>query len=89
MIHHNAAKLAQGTTPSTDTASPTKPALSPKHLEAWWVFYKAVTAAKDETEDNAIAHVARCFPNHSVKRSRIRELRGKAEKRGPKTDLAE
>lgn len=65
-----------------------KPALSDAHLRAWWAFYVAVTTQASETEENAIAHVARCFPSHSVSRPRIRQLRGKG-KRGPKPQVAE
>jgi hypothetical protein len=60
------------------------PRVSDAHLQAWFAFYKAVTPITEDTEDYAWTHARRCFPEKTVSRERVRDLRG-SHKRGPKT----
>ncbi len=66
----------------------TNPPLSEAHLQAWWAFYQAVRPSSEQTSNDMAEHIARCFPEHSVSRSRLRDLRG-PQKRGPKPKAAE
>jgi hypothetical protein len=66
-----------------------KPPLSAKNLAHWWSFYRAVTPPEKETEEWAQEYVRVCFPENTVTRARIRELRGKIQKSGRKPKLAE
>jgi hypothetical protein len=59
------------------------PRVTNPHLQAWFEFYKVVTPETEDTEDYAWAHARRCFPDKTVSRERVRELRGSL-KRGPK-----
>jgi hypothetical protein len=59
------------------------PRVADAHLRAWYEFYKTVTPEAEDTEDYAWGHAKRCFPDKTVSRDRVRDLRGSL-KRGPK-----
>jgi hypothetical protein len=57
--------------------------VSAAHLQAWFEFYRKVTAEADDTEDRALRSARMNFPDRSVSRESVRALRG-SQRRGPK-----
>ena len=69
---------------TSNTIEQKGPAVSDAHLQAWFDFYKAITAQAEDTEGHAWSHARRCFPGKTVSRDRVRTLRG-SQRRGPKS----